>query len=275
MILSKIKKHLSIILVRLNQKRELERIDKENNNILDIVRDSFLEIKLNLDMFQYNEAFNKSEAYRKLLLKDNRLISYEIFGLSEKKLVKDICKKASFNSIWAKLLFLIIKKINSPHVLEIGTNLGVSGSYILNALKDKKDSRFVTMEGVPGLCKIASNHFSSIAPSKKYEVRQGLYESVFPDIINEKKSFNIFFIDGNHTKEDTLIYFNSLKRISKIPSIMIFDDINWSLGMKDVWSIIKKDENISFSVDFFKLGIIIIDRSKFKKPSHFKLHLSY
>ena len=184
MILSKIKKHFSITLVRLNQKRELEKIYKENNRILNMIIESFLEIKLKKNLNQYSLIFKKCEDYRNTLLLDNRIISYDIFGSNEKKSVSDICKKASSKSIWGKFLFLIVKKTNSPKVLEIGTNLGISGSYILSAFKNKKDTRFITMEGVPDFCEIANKQLKSIDATKSYQIREGLYKSVFPKIID-------------------------------------------------------------------------------------------
>ena len=275
MVLSKIKKHFSILLIRLNQKRELEKIYKEKNRVLNSIIESFLEIKFKKNLNNYSAEFQKCEDHRNSLLVDNRIIAYDIFGSNQKSLVKDICKKASSTPIWGRFLFLIIKKIKSPKILEIGTNLGVSGSYILSALKNKKNTRFITMEGVPDLCKIANTHFDSINPSKNHQIIQGIYKNSFPKIINKKINFNLFFIDGNHNREDTLHYFNALKSVSEIPTIMIFDDINWSIGMKECWSIIKEDKTITYSIDFFKWGIIIITKSQPKFYSSFKLHLDY
>ena len=59
----------------------------------------------------------------------------------------------------------------------------------------------------------------------RYEILEGLYENTFSKILNKKIKFNIVFIDGNHKKEETLMYFEHLKSIMSIPSIMILDDI--------------------------------------------------
>ncbi len=275
MLLSKIKKHFSILLIRLNQKRELQKIYKENNSYLNLVVESFLEIKLSEQKKEHLHVFKSCEAYRHNLLRDNRLISYEIFDLVKTNKVKDICRQATSSPIWGQFLYLIIKKISNPVVLEIGTNLGVSGSYILSALNDKKDSLFITMEGIPDLCKIAHTQFSSIAPEKKFKIIQGLYEDTFSTVIDQKINFNIVFVDGNHRKKDTLYYFNTLISIIDVPCIMIFDDINWSVEMNECWSIIQEDPVVSYSIDYYRWGIIIIDQSKSSQNKHFKLHLDY
>ncbi|MBF25850.1 MAG: hypothetical protein CMP49_04975 [Flavobacteriales bacterium] len=275
MILSKIKKHLSIFCIRLNQKRELNKIKEEKNPYLNIIVKSFLEVKLNKKLNDHLEVFKLCERYRKNLLKDDRIITYEIFGLSKKIKVKEICKKATSSPIWAQFLYLIIDKLSTPFVLEIGTNLGVSGTYILSAIKNKKNSFFITMEGVPALCKIAQSQFSSIASKKKFQIIQGLYNNTFPKLIAQNLNFNILFIDGNHRKNDTLYYFNSLISNKELQCIMIFDDINWSAEMQECWSIIRKNPIVSYSINYYKWGIIIIDQSTSKFHQHFYFHLDY
>ena len=275
MLLSKIKKHFSILLIRLNQKRELKKIYHEHNTYLNLLVESFLEMKLNTQTKEHLQVFKLCESYRQNLLRDNRLISYEIFDLVKTSKVKDICKQATSSSIWGQFLYLIIKKIPNPVVLEIGTNLGVSGSYILSALNNKKDSSFITMEGIPDLCKIANIQFRSISKKKNFKIIQGLYKDTFSKVIDQKINFNIVFIDGNHRKNDTLYYFNTLTSIIDVPCIMIFDDINWSVEMNECWSIIQKDPVVSYSIDYYRWGIIIIDKSKSRHCKHFKLHLDY
>ena len=152
------------------------------------------------------------------------MFATEIFGSNNKQTVSQICRKATSSSIWGQFLFLIIKKTHTPHVLEVGTNLGVSGAYILSALRDKDGASFVTMEGLPMLCDISNKYFKSMKTGVRYEIIEGLYVNTFSKILNKKTKFNIAFLDGNHKKEATLMYFEHLKSIMGRPSIMIFDD---------------------------------------------------
>jgi len=131
------------------------------------------------------------------------------------------------------------------------------------------------MEGLPALCEIASQQFNLIDSENKHEIRQGLYKDTIPKLTNEAKRFNIFFIDGHHQKDSTLDYFKKLKSILTMPAIMIFDDINWTDDMQSAWNVIRTDKDVCYSIDLFKLGIIIIDSIKSKNPKHFQLHLSY
>ena len=115
MIFSKIKKHFSIVLVRLFQKIELKKIREERNNTLSLVLDAFLDIKSNRISKNDYSIFQDCEHYRAQLLKNNSLISYAVFGINEQLTVSQICKKASSASIWWQFLFyLIIIRIILP-----------------------------------------------------------------------------------------------------------------------------------------------------------------
>lgn len=254
------------------QSNELSRMFKIQNNSLNIVAQSFIDVKDQNFVKEDLKAFKKVALFRKNLLKNQSIISYRIFGSEETKIVADICKVGASSKKWGQLLYLISKKIETPKVLEIGTNLGISGSYILEAIATKKESKLITMEGVKGLCEIASNNFNTIADKNTFEVLQGLYDKTFPEIIKKNVSFNFLFIDGNHDKKATLEYFEALKKKIMTPSIFIFDDIHWSRGMTEAWALIIKDPSVTFSIDLYKCGIIIIDDNANEKNQHFTLH---
>jgi len=275
MILSKIKKHFSLFLIRLKQNRTFQQMYSENDNSLRIIINVVKSLKTHSFESKDIIVFNNRNQYRKALLMNNKPITYSVFKSNKVVLVKDIYKKAASSSIWCQFLYLITKKIDSPFVLEIGTNLGVSGGYFLEALKDKNHSYFVTMEGVKELCDIASDDFKNITNNQKYKIYQGLYESTFLKVLEENRNFNIIFLDGNHSEKATIYYFNKLKSKLIQPTIIILDDINWSQEMQNAWHIIKGDEMVSYSIDFYKMGIIIINKNTSKSPSHYSLHLSY
>ncbi|MFD2515595.1 O-methyltransferase [Pontibacter locisalis] len=275
MILKKIEKHSLILQRRIGQEKELKNMSSYKNPLLKVVVDSFLKVKESRFSRADEKAFKACEAYRNKLLQDDTLITYEIFGLDKTALVKDICKHAASSEKWCQFLYFIAKETDEPAILEIGTNLGVSGSYTLEAIKDKTGSKFITMEGLPQLCEISSKQFSSIVSPDKFEVLQGLYDFTFPILLKKDIKFNLLFIDGNHQKDPTLEYFEELKKKVASSAIFIFDDINWSEGMKEAWDIIKKDNNVNYSIDLYEQGIVIIDKEDPVKNINFQLHLAY
>lgn len=276
MIFSKIKKHFSIFFIRLQEKRTIQKIIYQKDRCLTDVLNAFIQLKSGQYAAEDILAFNRCEDYRKSLLTNEVIISYDILGQDKRMKVNEICKQATSQTIWGQLIYLIVKQHRSPYFLEIGTNLGVSGSYILEALKDKSDSTFITMEGVSQLCEISNSQFETISQNQKYKIIQGLYETTFSEVLSQNINFNILFIDGNHKKSATMKYFNNLKSKINLPAVFIFDDINWSDEMRQAWSIIKSDSDVSYSIDMFKLGIVIINKKTNRTPQkHYNLHLAY
>ena len=77
MIYSKIKKHFSIILSRLDQTRVLKLMNTKNHRTLNNIVDAFLEIKHALHTEEDLQLFQDCENYRTQLLKNNNLIFHE------------------------------------------------------------------------------------------------------------------------------------------------------------------------------------------------------
>ena len=91
------------------------------------------------------------------------------------------------------------------------------------------------MEGVKGLCEIASTRFDLISDQNHFEVVHGLYDKSLKNIVKSNIYFDLVFIDGNHRYEATLKYFELLKNNLSDKSIVVLDDIHWSSGMRRAW----------------------------------------
>lgn len=272
--MKKLSKHALILKRRLNQGNELNKLYKIENKVLRQFLTAFKSTKTKTNSTEDIEAFSNCEHYRTKLLTDKTQISYEVFSSDRTASVQDICSKAASSKKWCQFLYHLVKSHDNANILEIGTNLGISGSYFLEALKNK-NGMLTTLEGLPQLCEIASNQFSNIVPNSKFEVIQGLYDSTFPKVVENGRIYNLIFIDGNHQKYPTIEYFEKMKSKIGKTAIFVFDDINWSDGMKEAWKVIKADKDVNFSVDMYEQGIVIIDKDERQKNSEFELHLSY
>lgn len=271
----KLKKHGILFIRRMNQSREVNRMKKCPNKTIQIICESFETVRS--ESFEQEDlaVFERCESYRNELKGRDEKISFHVFGSDKEQTVSEICRKASSPEIWCRFLYLLTKKVTPKNILEIGTNLGVSGSYLLEAIAGNIDGKLTTMEGVSQLCDISSRQFSKIVSRDKFNIEEGLYQDTFPEILKKNILFELHFIDGNHQQDATLDYFFKLKEKTQQQSIFIFDDINWSKGMKTAWKTIQNDESVLFSIDLWKQGIVIINPLVNEKKSHFKLFLSY
>ena len=212
------------------------------------------------------------DEYRFELSKNKNKINFKEIGNNKTFSVAEIASKASSSKKWTSFFYELSKIKNVNNILEIGTNLGVSGQYFLKGIDEKKKSNFITIEGVKKLCEIATDRFNHISNQRRFKVIHGLYDEKLLELKKLNIKFDLVFIDGNHRFDATIRYFELLKKQFAQNAIVIFDDIHWSSGMTRAWESIIKDDSIYFSIDFFKLGLIILN-SKHKSKCILKHNL--
>lgn len=272
--LKKINKYKTFVTRILNHKKELERIAGYENKLLQQVVRSIERVRKAEYDGREKQMFAELETYRESLNRNETVLTYEIFNSDLTRTVGEVSKRATSPPTWCQFHYCLAKDKGARSYLEIGTNLGISGSYILSALQEQEQSKFISMEGHPELCKIAGSRFAEIAGEEKFEIIQGMYDVTFPALLNRPEVFDTVFIDGNHQKKETLQYFNSLKAKLTGKAVLIFDDINWNEEMEEAWDLIKKDQDVNYSLDLYKLGLVILDKEDRHKNVSFKLFLA-
>jgi len=201
--------------------------------------------------------FDKIEEIRKELLRNNNTIKINDLGAgskkhsSEKRKISDIAKYSLKSAKQASFLMRIANYINAENIIEIGTSLGITTMY-LSLLKQAK---ITTIEGDENIFKIANSNFKKLKIENINNICAN-FDDILPEIINKTTTIDLAFIDGNHTKEATLKYFELLKQKVHKNSVLVFDDIYWSKDMGEAWEIIKKDSKVVVSIDLFHLGLV-------------------
>lgn len=252
--IKKINKLNHLIKNTLIEKKTLNRL-KNYSSTTNSLSKAFLKAKYQNNDYEMNKLFEELNSYKLSLLSSKEIVDYSIFN-TKNKTISEISKSASSRKKWCEFYYILSKEIDAKNILEIGTNLGVSGQYFLKAINENANSQcfFLSFEGVPDLCKIAEDRFNEIAKNN-FKIIQGFYDDTLSIVEKIDKKYDLIFIDGNHRYEPTLKYFNYLKKYCHENSIIIFDDINWSSEMVNVWKKIKSSENV-LSIDFFNIGMI-------------------
>ena len=86
-------------------------------------------------------------------------------------------------------------------------------------------------------------------------------------VLNEHKPIDFAFIDGHHDEDATITYFEQIQPYLSEKSILIFDDISWSDGMRKAWKRIEGSEKVRISLDLRVIGICILDNDIDQKYS--------
>src|SRR6187402_661443 len=215
-------------------------------------------------------AYEKVEALRNQLLNDNRILEIEDFGAGSvidkknKRSVSSIAKNAAKPKKFGQLLFRMVKHYQPATILELGTSLGITTSYLSLA---KPDGRLITMEGSREIANAAKQNFKTIG-LKNVELIEGNFDHTLASVVRGLSSVDFSFIDGNHKQAPTERYFKELLTKTNNDSILVFDDIHWSSEMEAAWETIKNDSAVTCSIDLFFIGIVFL-RKEFKEKQHF------
>lgn len=211
------------------------------------------------------------ESIRKELLSDKRKIGYTDFGAGKTRgktitlTVSEIARNSAKEKKHARLLFNIVNHYQSKNIIELGTSLGISTMYMAkaNAL-----AKVFTIEGCHGIAEKAKENIAK-AEIKNIKQFTGNFDDLLTKVLDESNNPDLFFFDGNHSKQATLRYFEQCLPYAENTTIFIFDDIHWSQGMSDAWNNICTHPAVTVSIDLFQLGIVFFRKELTKQ--HFIL----
>lgn len=226
-------------------------------------------------------AFNEIENIRSQLLKDKSIITYTDLGAGSnilshhiEKSISSIAKTHLKPARIAQIIHQIVFHYKYKNIIELGTSLGVTSSYIASALKhnfEPNQVNFTTIEGSSSITQIAKEQFTVLKLSDYINSVEGNFNEQLEPVLNTYKNVDVFFVDGNHTYEATMEYFEKALPYAHNNSVFIFDDIYWSLGMTKAWEEIKQHSKVQQTVDLFFIGLVYFRSEQIKQ--HFRLRV--
>ncbi len=215
----------------------------------------------------HQKVYDDVESYRLRLLNDNRIITITDLGAGSRvnnnrqKKVSDIARNALKPPKLAQLLYRLAARFNPRSIIELGTCLGVTTLYLKNAAPGAK---VYTLEGCPETAAVARETFEK-AGLTNIESLIGNFDDTLPGLINSLYELDFVFVDGNHQKDATLKYFEwCLPKVHE-NTILIFDDIYWSEGMKQAWNEIKSHPQVTVTIDLFWIGLVFFKPGQAKE----------
>ena len=221
------------------------------------------------DKTKYSE-YEIVEALRTKLLNDRTILNVEDLGAgstvskTDQRTVSSIAKNAAKTKKLAQLLFRMVLYYQPPRILELGTSLGITTSYLSSG---NPYGKVTTMEGAKEIAAASKNNFNNLE-LRNIELVEGNFDDTLPSLISQLSSIDFAFIDGNHRQEPTVRYFKEFLSKTNNDSILVFDDIHWSSEMEAAWKTIKDHEAVRCSIDLFFIGIVLF-RKEFKEKQHF------
>nr|WP_294793209.1 class I SAM-dependent methyltransferase [uncultured Mucilaginibacter sp.] len=220
-------------------------------------------------IYDYNakKVYDEVEAIRQDLLADDRMITVTDLGAgshvnnNKQKRVGDIAKNALKPPPLAQLLYRLAADAQPDNIIELGTCLGTTSVYLQKAAPQAK---VYTLEGCPQTAGVAKESFAN-ANTDNIQLVIGNFDDTLPDVIEGLDKLDFVFVDGNHRKDATLKYFEWCLPKVHGGTLLIFDDIYWSEGMKEAWSEIKAHSEVTVTVDLFWIGLVYFRKEQVKE----------
>ncbi|MBL0130157.1 MAG: class I SAM-dependent methyltransferase [Chitinophagaceae bacterium] len=212
------------------------------------------------------------EDLRKKLISDQTILTIDDLGAgsaiskSYKRTISSIVKNSVKSKKIGQLLFRIVKENKPITILELGTSLGVTTSYLALA---NPEATVITMEGSKEVAAVAQKNFTAMQ-LRNIIMKEGNFDAILSAAVQGLPGVDLAFIDGNHRQEPTERYFQQLLSASHNDSVFIFDDIHWSREMEQAWENIKAHPSVTCTIDLFFIGIVFF-RQEFLEKGHFSI----
>lgn len=198
------------------------------------------------------------ENIRKNNKSDRRTIEVLDLGAGSVKMkrsrrkVSDIAVISAVPEKYCALLSNLAAEFGKPDIVDFGTSLGFSAMYMATG---STGSIIYTMEGCPEISEIAKENFRK---ARIDNIRQltGSFEDLIPELRKKAVKPGLVFIDGNHRKEPVMDYFRKMTGMADKNSVIVIDDIHQSPQMEEAWAEIKKQKEVTFTIDIFRMGLV-------------------
>jgi len=216
------------------------------------------------------DAYATLNDFRKKLKADTELILVTDFGAgsrvfkTDKRMVKAIANTAGITKKRQQLLYRLANYFKPKITLELGTSLGLASTALAlgNPLGE-----VVSVEGCGNTAAKATHYFETFNLKNVM-----LHTAVFDDFLAKNNTeYDFVYIDGNHSKEATLRYFNMLRKRVNSNSVFVFDDIYWNPEMTAAWHEIISNEQVTVSIDTFQWGLVFFRKEQ--KKEHFTIRV--
>ena len=223
------------------------------------------------DVFKDNTpfyCFQKIEDIRDNLKLNFDSIELEDYGagsrneISKIKTISEIANSSLTKAKYAQLIFRLLNNGTAENIVELGTSLGLTTSYLASV---NPKSTVYSFEGDKSIAKVATNNIKSLG-LENVDLNVGEFSKTLEPWLNSIEfKLDFVFLDGNHRFESTMSYFEMILPHIHDKTIVIIDDIRWSKGMEKAWDELKSRKEVGVSIDVFQMGILFFKKDQIKE----------
>lgn len=222
---------------------------------------SFKEDYISLSRFRESVHSSKASLYIKDYGAGSRVFK------SNNRQVKHILKHNCSTVKDAQLLYRLCAYLKVNQVLELGTSLGIAAHAMAKA---RPRAQITTIEGSPEVYEFAKNALQNEGV-KNVNFVKSTFKEFFEKQISKPVIYDLIYIDGHHDGTATLSYFESILDKIHNDTVVVFDDIYWSIDMTRTWNQICQHTQVTASVDCFHIGMVFFRKEQLQERFYVKL----
>lgn len=224
---------------------------KQNEKLPEVFNEFILD-----SLFQMCSFIEVCE-YRLNMLADDTRINVTNFGTGKNgtRTIRRIAKSSSTDVRYGGVLQKIVESFKIETALEFGTSVGIGTMFLA---KSNPKIKVTTIEGCPETYKFTKAEFDKRKIKNVSFINDNFDHLIDSNALKGQK-FDLIFLDGNHTSEATIKYYEYIaKNLCYNKAIFVIDDINWSRDMFYAWKKISNDNPDALRLNLFRMGIIFI-----------------
>jgi predicted O-methyltransferase YrrM len=214
-----------------------------------------------------DENLGHIKSWRRSLIRNRTVLETSDTGAGSRihkgrgRSIQQIALKSSIRHKYGRILYAVAKEFKPATIIELGTGIGISTAYLA---KGCPDSKLISFEGDIQKMNFASKSLETLG-LQNVTLQHGIFKDLFPDIMAQAKIPVLIFLDGDHTYEGTMLYFEQILKSRNPEILVLLDDIRWSPDMERAWNEIKLNPEVVTSVDLFFMGIVFFREGMMKE----------
>ena len=207
------------------------------------------------------EWIDRIEEMRRTLCESDEQISIalpSIRRVEKYDTIGNICRLRSKQDVWGRVLMKLVGHARPTYAIELGTCMGVSSAYQAAGLALNGTGTLTTLEGAPALAELAAGNLEKLV-GERARVVPGLFVETLPTVLNSIPHIDFAFVDGHHDETATQRYFELMLSNASAGSLFVFDDIRWSVGMRNAWVALCTHPAVTTAVDLGVIGVCVVN----------------
>lgn len=207
------------------------------------------------------------ETIRRKNIEGDKTVEMKDLGAGSEKMktgrrkISDITRFSSVPPRYGFLLLNMAKRFGGDVIAELGTSVGISAMYLASG---NPGAKVYTVEGCPSLSDVAMRNITDSGISN-IELLNMSFDEALSVMADKNINPGLVFIDGSHSKEPVIRYFSFFAGKADNDTVIIIDDIHQSQQMEEAWNEIISSENITSTIDIFRMGIVFFRKGLTKQ----------